>query len=168
MIYVSSLSRLHETVERCGASHIITLIDAATPVTRPDCVGEDCHLFLGFNDITDPMEGKILPCARHVEDILSFAERWDRSAPIIVHCFAGISRSTAAAYILACALMPERSERDIAQALRAASPTATPNRLLVSHGDDHLRREGRMRRAIEEIGRGSEACEGEPFMLEVA
>ena len=167
MIYVCSLSRLHETVERSGARHIITLIDAATRVDRPFAVHQDHHLFLGFNDITEPTDGLIHPSPDHVEEVLTFAQRWDRSTPIVVHCFAGISRSTACAYILACALAPHRDEREIAQALRTGSASATPNRLLVAHGDARLQRDGRMIAAIAAIGYGAFASEGEPFVLEI-
>lgn len=165
MIYVAPLSRLHETVERSGARHVITLIDAATVVERPAGVPAENHFRLDFNDIVAPMTGKTLPCADHVESVLAFVERWDRSTPIVVHCWAGISRSTAMAYILSCALSPARCEWEIALALRAASPSATPNRLLVAHADDHLARSGRMRTAIAAIGRGSDAYEGTPFVL---
>lgn len=167
MIYVCSLSRLHETVARSGARHVITLIDAATKVQRPGSVHPDDHLFLGFNDIDAPSDGLVHPSPDHVVDVLTFAERWDRSTPIVVHCFAGISRSTACAYILACALAPGRDERAIADALRGVSPTATPNRLLVAHGDAHLKRDGRMIAAVEAIGRGALASEGEPFVLAI-
>ena len=86
---------------------------------------------------------------------------------MLIHCFAGVSRSTAAAYIAACALAPERDEFDIARALRAASPTASPNAHLVALADDALGRGGRMNEAIAEIGRGQECSEGEPFTLEL-
>jgi predicted protein tyrosine phosphatase len=62
-------------------------------------------------------------------------------------------------------LKPEREEDDIARALRQASPIATPNRRLVAVADDILGRRGRMVDAIERIGRGRDAFEGEPFRL---
>ena len=167
MIYVAPLSKLSETVERVGARHVITLIDAATAVERPASVLADDHFRLDVNDIVEPMEGKTLPAVHHVESVIAFARGWDRSTPLVVHCWAGISRSTAVAYVLSCALAPDRCEREIALTLRAASPSATPNRLIVSHGDDCLGRAGRMRAAIEEIGRGETAWEGVPFLLRI-
>jgi len=113
------------------------------------------------------MEGMILPGRRHVEELLAFALRWERAAPMVIHCFAGISRSTAAAFIAACALAPERDEGDIASRLRAASPSATPNSRLVAVADRLLGRNGRMVRAVAAIGRGEFAAEGKPFRLEI-
>jgi predicted protein tyrosine phosphatase len=165
MIYVCSLSRLAETVERSGARHVVTLINEGTPVERPAVVTLDNHLRIGINDIIEAADGMVLAGAPHVETLLGFVQRWDRSAPLVIHCYAGISRSTAAAFVTACALAPHREERALAEALRRASPTATPNARLVRLADDHLRREGRMVRAIEGIGRGAFAAEGEPFVL---
>jgi predicted protein tyrosine phosphatase len=79
----------------------------------------------------------------------------------------GISRSTASAYASVCALNPQRDETDIAQALRRASPTATPNIRIVALADRLLGRGGRMVAAIEAIGRGSLAEEAAPFRLDL-
>jgi len=81
----------------------------------------------------------------------------------------GISRSTASAYASVCALSPHRDEADIAQALRRASPTATPNIRIISLADKLLGRNGRMIAAVETIGRGI-MIDGEaaPFRLDLA
>lgn len=167
MIYVTSLARLHETVERTGARHIVTLINAGTPVVRPQSVPEENHLFLGFNDITEIMDGMTPPGAEHIDQYISFLEGWDRATPLVVHCFAGISRSTAAGFIAACALQPERDEHEIAREIRKASPSATPNALLVALADEHLGRDGRMSAAVKAIGRGADAYAGEPFLIAI-
>lgn len=164
-LHVCSLSRLHETVAATGASHVVTLINAATVVERPASVSADRHLFIGVSDILEPMDGQILPGAEHVEQFLDFVRRWGRESPLVIHCYAGVSRSTAAAFIAACALAPDRAEADIAEALRRASGIATPNLRLVAVADELLGRNGRMVEAIKRIGRGREAMEGEPFML---
>lgn len=164
-ICVCSLARLHETVADSGASHLMTLISAGTDVTRPHQISADRHLFLGFHDITVPMEGLTPPGAGHVEAIIDFARDWDRKAPMVVHCWAGISRSTAGAYISICALNPERDEAELAQTLRRLAPSATPNARLVEFADDMLDRKGRMVDAVRTIGRGAFAGEGAPFVI---
>jgi predicted protein tyrosine phosphatase len=167
-LHVCSLARLHDTVSSTGASHVVTLINQGTPVECPTCIGQGRHLFIGVSDIVEPLDGHILPAEEHVEALLSFVHGWERESPLLFHCFAGISRSTAAAYIAACSLAPEREEAEIAQALRDASPTATPNARLVAVADDMLGRRGRMVDAVRRIGRGAEAFEGEPFTLRLA
>ena len=99
------------------------------------------------------MDGYVPPHEEHVEKLIDFVTAWDRSAPIVVHCYAGISRSTAGAFITACALNPKRDETSIARAIRSLSPTAQPNIRLVSLADDLLGRKGRMIDAVSASGR---------------
>jgi predicted protein tyrosine phosphatase len=167
MIHVCSLSRLHETVEETGARHVVTLLKDVELVQRPRGVTVENHLILGMDDITGPIEGYVLPAGEHVAKLIEFVRGWDRATPLVMHCYAGISRSTAGAYVAACALSPQRDELAIAQALRLASPTATPNLRIVALADRALGRGGRMTAAIEHIGRGTLAFEGDPFRLEL-
>lgn len=164
-VHVCPLSQIAVTVEQAGASHLVTLINDATPVVRPGSIPAERHLFLAMHDITEAQDDMVAPNAAHVRELIAFAEAWDRSRPMVIHCYAGISRSTAAAFITVCAVRPERSEAEIAAALRAASPYATPNALLVALADDLLGRDGRMVAAIDAIGRGEMAFEGVPFVL---
>ena len=99
------------------------------------------------------------------ERLVAFLSSWQRERPVLIHCWAGISRSTAAAYTALCMFRPDASEEELAQELRAASPSATPNRLIVSLADEVLGRNGRMVKAIGKIGRGADAFEGTPFVL---
>jgi predicted protein tyrosine phosphatase len=164
-VYVCSLSRVAATVSSTKASHLVSLINDGTLVVRPEMIAATNHLFIGINDITEAQDGMVLPGEEHVRRLVDFAEGWDRARPMVVHCFAGISRSTAAAYITLCVTRPERDEREIAQRLRAASRFATPNSRLVAVADAMLGREGRMIEAIQGIGQGEMAVEGVPFVL---
>jgi predicted protein tyrosine phosphatase len=166
-LHVCALSRLTETVATTGARRLVTLINVGTPVTRPPAIAEADHLFVGISDITDALDGHVLPDEVHVRRLLDFVRGWDRAQPLVIHCYAGISRSTAAGFIAACALRPDRDEAEIARELREASPSATPNRRLVAVADALLGRDGRMVAAVAAIGRGADAFEGEPFRLTV-
>jgi predicted protein tyrosine phosphatase len=165
MIHVCSFARLYSTVQVTGARHVVTLLSADDHVDRPSGVPADNHLFLRMHDISEPLDGHVAPDVEHVANLVDFVRNWDRTAPLVVHCWAGISRSTAAAFVSVCALRPERDEHEIAWAIRRASPTATPNIRIVKFADAMLRRDGRMVTAIESIGRGTLADEGIPFRL---
>ena len=165
IIHVCSFARLYSTVQTTGARHVVTLLSADDRVERPTSVPADNHLFLRMHDISEPLDGHVAPDVAHVEDLIDFVRNWDRAAPLVVHCWAGISRSTAAAFVSVCALRPERDEHEVAWAIRRASPTATPNIRIVSFADAMLGRKGRMVAAIESIGRGRLAEEGVPFRL---
>ncbi len=164
-IYVAPLSRVQTTIVDVRVSHLVTLINGDTLVPTPPSIGSKRHLRLDMNDICEPTDGLVLPCEDHVAELVQFALDWDRKAPLLIHCWAGISRSTAAAYISLCALNPKADEFDLARVLREASPTAYPNRRLVALGDGVLARSGRMMAAVEEIGRGELAEEGRVFAL---
>jgi predicted protein tyrosine phosphatase len=168
MIHVCSLARLHATVEETRARHIVTLLRLTDRVQRPNHILEENHLILAVDDITLPQDGCTVPGEDHVFRLIEFVRGWDRKAPMVVHCFAGISRSTAAAFTAACVLNPERNEAQIARAIRVASPTAQPNVRIVSIADRLLKREGRMIRAVESLGPGEAATEGHPFRLDLA
>jgi len=167
MIHVCSLARLHETIEDTGARHVVSLIGDEAALARPDGIAPENHLWLRLHDISAPCEGYIMAGEDHVADLIRFVREWDRRAALVVHCYLGVSRSTASAYASVCALNPQRDEASIAQALRRASPTATPNIRIVSLADKLLGRGGRMVAAIETIGRGIMAQEAAPFRLDL-
>ncbi len=125
------------------------------------------RLALAFHDIDGPHRGLVAPDREMVQALLDFGASWREPEPMLVHCWMGISRSTAAALILACALRPDRRELEAAEALRAASPTATPNPLMIALADELLEREGRLVSAAKAIGRGAEAASGGAFRLRV-
>jgi predicted protein tyrosine phosphatase len=167
MIHVCSLAALHATVESTGASHVLTVMANVGQVQRPVSVLEANHLRISMDDITEAMDGFVAPNDLHLNQLLEFVRGWDRSAPLVVHCYAGISRSTASAFAIACALNPHRDEADIARQIRNASPTAAPNRLIVEIADRALNRDGRMVRALEAMGPGSMLVEGRPFRIDL-
>ena len=167
MIHVCSLAALPETVRASGASHILTVMANVDQVQRPQSVLAANHLKVQMDDITEVTEGFIAPTEAHIDQVLNFVRGWDRGAPLVVHCYAGISRSTASAFAAVCALNPHRDERTIARQIRAASAIAQPNRLIVSLADKALGREGRMLRALDEMGPSSMLVEGRPFRIDL-
>ena len=166
-IIVCPLSKVEETVASAGAVRLLSLLAAGTEMPRPASILPQNHLHLVMHDIAEVQAGMTLPGLAHVESLLSFAQSWERSRPLVVNCYAGISRSTASAYIIAAALSPQRNEEELARTLRALSPSATPNPRLIAVADEVLGRRGRMVEAIRAIGRGADAFEGTPFALPV-
>ena len=167
MIHVCSLAALPETVQRTGASHVLTVMANVEQVARPQSIRPDYHLRIAMDDITEQLDGFVAPNEEHVAQVLAFVRSWNRNAPLVVHCYAGISRSTASAFAAACALNPDRDELAIAQAIRSASPIAAPNRLIVSLADKALGRDGRMLRALDAIGPSTMMVQGQPFRIDL-
>jgi predicted protein tyrosine phosphatase len=133
-------------------SHMISLLDPATMIDTPAGLSPERHLRLGVNDINEPMEDLILPDEGVVARILEFGRTWDERDPMLVHCWAGVSRSTATAFLIACDRSPATDETDIALALRRAAPHASPNRRIVALADQLMGRKGRMVAAVEAMG----------------
>jgi predicted protein tyrosine phosphatase len=167
MIHVCSLADLPETVRLTRASHILTVMGKVDQVQRPASVLEANHLKVSMDDITEAMDGFVAPSEAHIEQVLTFVRGWDRAAPLVIHCYAGVSRSTASAFAAACALNPQRDEMVIARQIRAASPIASPNRLIVTLADKALGREGRMVQALDAIGPASMMVAGQPFRVDL-
>lgn len=162
---------------------MLTILSAPETVPRPASLAAGGYLQLNFHDISMMLPRMRPAQAAQIEQLLAFGRQWHSGAwedetaaaqtekreprPLLIHCQMGISRSTAAAYSLACALRPDMSERAWAEILREKAPEATPNPHIIALADKALRRETRMISAIAAIGRGREACEGAPFTLEV-
>ncbi len=166
-ILVTPLSLLNDAVRRHGPSHVVTLLGPTMDMQTPDGIAADRYLRLNLHDIEEPQAEMIAPARDHIVGLLTFADTWDCKAPMIVHCWAGISRSTAAAYIVACS-RNEGAEYDIAESMRLRAPHANPNKLMVRLADAYLGRGGRMVAAVQAMKPATEAYEGEIFDLPIA
>src|SRR3569833_2679340 len=104
MILVCSFAVLSVSVCMTGASHVLTIMANVEQVVRLDTIRPENHLKASVDDITEEMSGFVAPAEHHVDQVLAFVRGWDRGAPLVVHCYAGIRRSTARAFAAACAL----------------------------------------------------------------
>ncbi len=164
-IYICPLSKLEETLAQSGAKRVISLLSDDGPHERLEGILAKNHLHLQFNDITTDRAGLTSPSKQHVQDLIEFARLWDWSSPLLIHCWAGISRSPAAAAIIALALEPSHNEQQLAEKMRGLSAEITPNIKMIEIADDTLNRGGLFSSAFRTIGRGKDAFEGTIFKL---
>lgn len=157
-ILVTPLSALEDVIASHGPSHIVTLLSPEHMIATPAGFPPERHLKLGVNDVADPAAGNDPPARLHIEKLLDFSRDWDTSQPLLIHCWAGISRSMASAYTVLCDRLGPGREIEIARAIRRRAAHANPNTLLVRHADDMLGRGGRMVEAL--------ATMGPPLMVE--
>ena len=115
---------------------MISIMDA-THLAPPLHLHADRHLQLGFHDIQKPEAGRSLPTRNQISTMIEFAEHYRKSGArhLLIHCMAGLSRSPAAAYILAISIRREDPVRSALQLFQAA-PFAHPNLLIIQHADD--------------------------------
>jgi predicted protein tyrosine phosphatase len=166
-ILVSPLKTIGEVAGRHKAREMISLIAERHDFHRPGIIDPARHLTISVNDIAFAgRDGLIAPDDCHVAGIIGFARAWDRQAPLLIHCWMGVSRSPAAALSAALAVSPDLDDHDLAARRRAASPQASPNTRLVEIGDRLLERDGRLIAAVKAIGRGADYVGDAPFVLD--
>jgi predicted protein tyrosine phosphatase len=167
LLAVAPLRHIERVIAETGATHLVSVLNAHLLPPTPPSIDPARHLKLAVSDVVDADGSSRHPLADGLDRLIGFAAAWDGSAPMLVHCFSGLNRSTAAAYILVCALNPDTPETLIAHRLRQASDTAAPNRIMVAVADQMLDRGGKMAAALDLIGPGSPAAEGNPFLLQM-
>jgi len=151
-LLVAPLSSLADALQAHAPSHLISLLSPEHMIETPAGFPIPMHLKLGINDIVDPLAGTAPPGREHADRLLAFARDWDAKQPLLIHCWAGISRSMATAYAILCDRLGPGREIQIARAMRQRAPHAQPNRLLVQHADEALGRGGKMVLALDHMG----------------
>jgi predicted protein tyrosine phosphatase len=152
MIYVCNLIDMPGHVASLMPSHLVSLVAPHEQPPTPDGVLAERHLRVEVHDISTPLLGHILPEREHVATLVDFLRGWrHEEAPVVVHCIAGISRSTAAA-LIGLVIKAGGREREAAMALRRSAPHAQPNRRIVALADDLLGCQGRLIAAREAMG----------------
>jgi predicted protein tyrosine phosphatase len=151
-LLVTPLSSLADVLQAHDPSHLVSLLSPEHMIDTPPGFPTAAHLKLGVNDIADPAAGTAPPLRRHMDQLLEFSRDWDASRPMVIHCWAGISRSMASAYAILCDRLGTGREIQIARAMRQRAPHAQPNRLLVRYADEALGRDGKMILALNSMG----------------
>ncbi len=151
-VYVTSLFDMPHYVRTLGPSHLVSVIQPEFQPDTPPEITADNHLRVRVHDISEPVDGAITPGEEHIRALIDFLREWPADAPLLVHCYAGISRSTATALI--ARVVKTGDPFDAAMALREAAPHARPNSLMVTLADEILGLGGRLIEAKEAMGDG--------------
>jgi predicted protein tyrosine phosphatase len=108
----------------------------------------ESHLHLKFDDVHNPLKHYVHPTEWHFQRILDFTKNLTSSDKVLVHCIAGISRSTSAA--IAILIQHGMSYEDAYNHISAQRRHLAPNRLVVSYTDEHFGLNGDYYRFVEE------------------
>jgi predicted protein tyrosine phosphatase len=141
-----------------GASHVLSILDPETPVPEAfGAFGEHEKLELRFDDIIEETPGKVLPDSGHVERILAFGRNLTAEPPpsahLLVHCHAGISRSTAAMALILAQALPHEPAAAILELVHGIREKAWPNLRIIELGDAMLGRGGKLVREVHALHR---------------
>lgn len=165
-IAVDSYWNVTEATRRLQPDAVVSIMDAAH-LAPSLCLAPQRHLHLGFHDIQKPETGKSPPTQDQIAKLIEFAEHHSKSGArhLLIHCMAGVSRSPAAAYILAVSVRREDPVRSAVQLFRAA-PFADPNMLMIRHADELGGWKGAMLSAVQVAQKNVEvAGQQHPFMI---
>ena len=164
---MTSYWALEESLELYKPAYLVSLMENADSVSTPTYINTNNHLRLSFHDVEWEIPG-ISPSIADIEKIIELALRWKGGhEPIIVHCVAGVSRSSAAGLIIASVRQPN-NEAKLAWQLKQRAPYCHPNRLMIELADRALSLGGKLIDAVAYMGEPNEKVRPQPFVLNVS
>jgi len=135
-----------------GVTHVLSILDPEWP--EPEAFQDfDSHFraTLRFHDAIEPDPGVVLPQKPDVDAILAFGRDAGNVSHLLIHCHAGLSRSTAAMLMILAQAHPRETEEAIVDRLLEIRPQAWPNSRMIGFADERLGRKGRLMAAIGRI-----------------
>jgi predicted protein tyrosine phosphatase len=150
-----------------GVTHVLSILDPET--ADPGAFAQFSphrRLSLRFYDIIELEPGRLAPAQADVERLLEFGRELDEvAAPhLLIHCHAGISRSTASAALILAQANPALAADEIFEAISTQRPRAWPNLRMLEFGDALLGRGGELVTAVGAVYR--RVLDREPLLQE--
>jgi predicted protein tyrosine phosphatase len=141
---------IEELADHCdgNVSHVLSILDPDWPIPEAfGAFGGHAKLELRFHDVIDEHNaGMIAPQQEHVADLLTFArgllEEPQSDVHLLVHCHAGVSRSTASMALILAQTLPDLAASLIFDEVLRIRPQAWPNLRILELGDAQLNRRG--------------------------
>ncbi len=148
---VCGLDELDRHSER-GVTHVLSILDPEWP--EPEAFEDfepHARVTFRFHDAIEPERGVVLPQKPDVDAILGFGRDAGGVTHLLIHCHAGISRSTAAMLMILAQAHPHELEDAIVNRLLEIRPQAWPNSRMIGFADELLGRAGRLSAAVARI-----------------
>ena len=120
---------------------VLSFVELETTFPKQICsCSKEHHVYRFVDSVDGHVNG---PQLEHIKHLLTIGKSWTQTEPLLIHCMAGISRSSAAAFILMCQKLPG-AEQDIAEIMSQSAPNLWPNSAMVKMADELLVRKGKM------------------------
>lgn len=150
MLFISSLAGAADAFRQHQPARVISLLSEEEAAPMFPGLAPSRHLSLYVD--SESCAASISRAAHaRAKEIIDFVNSWDGKGDILVHCNRGVSRSTAAAFIIMCLKEPQTPEAELMKRLRAVAPHADPCPLLVTYADELMGRDGRMADAVDDL-----------------
>lgn len=149
-VYVCSRTAVSKTSSKHNVTHVLSLLDhGVRPFLHPKTDKKN-WLLLHFEDNVNAGQPNS-PTKDHVIQILSWAKQIPDDAVILVHCEAGVSRSTAAAISILVQKYGTDKIDDCISWILSVRPQACPNPLITKWADELLNCNGELFEKCEKI-----------------
>ena len=149
-IYVTSLAAMPNLVKRFDVHDLVSVVAThEQPPTPPEILPARHHRCT-VDDIVESRPGQTVPQSNDIAELIEFLHSWDTDTGLLIHCMAGVSRSTAVALI--AHVLNTNDPSGSVMALFKAAPYAWPNRRIVSLADSLLELNGQLTLALAEMG----------------
>ena len=147
-VHICSLDQVRE-LDVSTYDGIITIED--TTIREPFRVQTDepKQLILRFDDINQPMDDYVIPQLSHIKRALDFADKIEDGS-LLIHCRAGISRSSAIALAVIAKRLGSGKEEEAVKTLEHINPNCRPNKSIVEMTDELLERDGKLIKAVQD------------------
>lgn len=150
MLIISSLAGAAEAYRERRPDRVISLLsEEEAPPSFPGL--DPANRLLLYVDRESCAATISRAASARAREIIDFARAWDGKGDILIHCNRGVSRSTAAAFIIMCIREPQTPEHELMKRLRSVAPHADPCPLLINYADEILGRDGRMTDAVDDL-----------------
>jgi len=142
-----------------AVTHLLSIEDPGTVKTTPPWF-KGVHRQIHFHDVESPYEARLMKATMatrdQVAEILDFGEDCRKASlcrpvHLLIHCYAGASRSTAACYVIVAQTLGSGSAEAALDFLLRIRPQALPNSLVVEHADQLLARDGELVQALQPL-----------------
>jgi predicted protein tyrosine phosphatase len=150
-----------------GVTHVLSILDPGWPEPESLSIFDlNRRLKLRFHDVIEPRPGWISPERWDVDLLLAFGRNLtaSRDTHLLIHCHAGVSRSTAAAALVMAQSRPDRPAGEMLREVARLRPRAWPNLRIIELGDEILGRGGEIVEAARAHYR--RALQREPWLAE--
>lgn len=143
-------------------THVLSILDPTEPdpAAFADFPPHE-RLTLRFDDVIAPLPGYVAPTPQHVEQLLDFGRGIGATdlATLLIHCHAGVSRSTASAAALLLQAFPDAKPDAVFEHIGRIRPQAWPNSRMVAFADTALGLRGAASGALHRFYGRRLACE---------
>ena len=152
--FVSSLSKVTQSMYEHDITHVISLLrgDEMEEVLLPPRFNRTNWLRLDMDDVIDHND-KHAPKLNQIIYILDWTNKLPKDSNVLVHCHAGISRSTAVALMLKVRELGVDRIPDAVKWLVDHRPIACPNPVITDYADQLLGANGKLFDAAETVAK---------------